>query len=165
MHNRSASLNQTHDLLLWAFSISERSHLTDKDKFSETQRFRQWMWFLMGPPVLAFTVFEQIILGQSFGDNHVDQLVVSILLLFGAIDINDHQKGMYVNFSPKAPKKVLSMTKFYDAMLGNPLYKMEPSTMSNLGMHTTRKQTKFWWAPTERPRENIEHFAQYQETP
>ena len=112
----------------------------DKDEilFQETQRFKQWwMWLLIISPMGfgLYGIFEQIILGQSFGDKPMSDQGLVVFTLFGLafayffwchrLTLTITKKGIHVQFYPYVKKfvpweKVTSMQivdhGFTDAM-------------------------------------------------
>ena len=59
--------------------------MKDYQRFSETQKFRQWwLWFTFAgiKGIMGFFIVTQVLFGEPFGDNVVDNVALLIGFLF-----------------------------------------------------------------------------------
>nr|WP_294862335.1 hypothetical protein [uncultured Fluviicola sp.] len=87
--------------------------MNDYQRFSETQKFRQWwLWFLFAgiKGVMGFFIVTQVLFGQPFGNNIADNaallmgflfmLILSLLFFIMKLETRISDRGIDVRFFP-----------------------------------------------------------------
>lgn len=87
--------------------------MKDYQRFSETQKFRQWwLWFTFAgiKGVMGFFIVTQVLFGEPFGDNLVDNaalligflfmLILSLLFFIMKLETRISDNGIAVRFYP-----------------------------------------------------------------
>lgn len=85
----------------------------DYQRFSETQKFRQWwLWFMFAgiKGIMGFFILTQVLFGEPFGDNVVDNaalligflfmLILSLLFFIMKLETRISDNGIAVRFYP-----------------------------------------------------------------
>lgn len=85
----------------------------DYQRFSETQKFRQWwLWFMFAgiKGIMGFFIVTQVLFGEPFGDNVVDNaalligflfmLILSLLFFIMKLETRISDNGIAVRFYP-----------------------------------------------------------------
>ena len=87
--------------------------MKDYQRFSETQKFRQWwLWFTFAgiKGIMGFFIVTQVLFGEPFGDNVVDNvalligflfmLILSLLFFIIKLETRISDEGIAVRFYP-----------------------------------------------------------------
>jgi hypothetical protein len=91
--------------------------MKDYQRFSETQKFRQWwLWFLFAgiKGVMGFFIVTQVLFGKPFGSKVMDNamllvgflfmLILSLLFFIMKLETRISDRGIDVRFFPIQPK-------------------------------------------------------------
>ncbi len=87
--------------------------MKDYQRFSETQKFRQWwLWFMFAgiKGIMGFFIVTQVLFGEPFGDNVADNaalmigflfmLILSLLFFIMKLETRISDNGIAVRFYP-----------------------------------------------------------------
>lgn len=87
--------------------------MKDYQRFSETQKFRQWwLWFILAgiKGIMGFFIVTQVLIGQPFGSNVLDNvmllvgflfmLILSLLFFIMKLETRITDTGIAVRFYP-----------------------------------------------------------------